>query len=106
MSTKQYATRFLPLESDPEIFTSLIRELGAPPSLIVNDVVDIDTPDDSAVAAILAFRTLETYISHDAREGFDENVIWLEQTIDNACGLYAVLHAVLNGLDKNSIGGH
>lgn len=31
------------------------------------------------------------------------NVVWYKQTINNACGLYAILHAVCNGDARDSI---
>ena len=36
--------------------------------------------------------------------GEAENCIWFKQTINYACGLYGILHAVCNGDARNMIG--
>jgi ubiquitin carboxyl-terminal hydrolase L3 len=33
-----------------------------------------------------------------------EGILWLKQTINNACGLYAILHCVCNTLGTKEIG--
>lgn len=58
------------------------------------------------LALILVLPTSEAYDQQilekeSAREtyagsGDGEDVIWFKQTINNACGLYAILHAVCN----------
>ncbi|KAK3939318.1 ubiquitin carboxyl-terminal hydrolase [Diplogelasinospora grovesii] len=35
--------------------------------------------------------------TNNASRGDDEPVVWFKQTINNACGLYAILHALCNG---------
>ena len=40
---------------------------------------------------------------NDRREDGDD-MIWFKQTIHNACGLYAILHAVCNGEARNTLG--
>ncbi|KAJ7726926.1 hypothetical protein B0H16DRAFT_1331927 [Mycena metata] len=110
---------FIPLESDPSIFTDLIRNLGVH-SLEFEDVLSLDSADlvptgslalaGPVHALILIFPTTETYEAElkaaksRARSegtqytgyGADEPVIWFDQTIHNACGLYAILHAISN----------
>lgn len=40
----------------------------------------------------------------DGEEGEEgERVMWFRQTINNACGLYAILHAISNGEARNYI---
>ena len=34
----------------------------------------------------------------------NKDVIWFKQTINNACGLYAILHAIANGRVRDFIG--
>jgi ubiquitin carboxyl-terminal hydrolase L3 len=121
---------FIPLESDPDIFTKLIQEFGIR-SLEFQDVLSLDLADllpggglalpTPVYALILIFPTTEAYEAdlkaakrlahsegtHYTGHGPQEPVIWFEQTIHNACGLYAILHAISN-LDptvaKSSIG--
>lgn len=110
---------YIPLESDPEVFTQLLHNLGAP-SLEFHDVFSIDDPDLMAIiprpvlALLLVFPTSETYekqksaeeAARSAYEGFgpDEDVIWFKQTIHNACGFYGILHAISNGPARDYIG--
>ncbi|KAJ7121021.1 hypothetical protein C8R44DRAFT_623086 [Mycena epipterygia] len=110
---------FIPLESDPSIFTELIKTLGIR-GLEFRDVFSLDLADlipigclplpEPIYALILIFPVTETYedelsaAKRLARSqgalytgcGTDEPVVWFEQTIHNACGLYAILHAVSN----------
>ncbi|KAJ6562498.1 hypothetical protein B0H19DRAFT_1027337 [Mycena capillaripes] len=110
---------FIPLESDPSIFTSLISRLGVR-SLQFQDVLSLDLADllpggslalpGPIYAFILIFPTTPSYEAelkaakrlahsegtHYTGHGPEEPVIWFEQTIHNACGLYAILHAISN----------
>jgi ubiquitin carboxyl-terminal hydrolase L3 len=127
MSPRTYTKTFLPLESNPEIFTSLAHNLGLSPSLKLTEVYDLDEDVSAEVLAyVLAFPTDEDYDErHDNDDGYHgreidhggtevgtnesdakgeeerkvngEGVLWLRQTIHNACGLYALLHATCNG---------
>ncbi|KAF9007155.1 hypothetical protein BDQ17DRAFT_1423223 [Cyathus striatus] len=104
---------YIPLESDPEVFTHLLRSLGVS-NLAFTDVLSLDDPDLLSMVPrpvyglVLVFPTVskewEAFIAarEGAREeytgsGEGEEVVWFKQTIGNACGLYAVLHAVCNG---------
>ncbi|KAF2265531.1 ubiquitin carboxyl-terminal hydrolase, family 1 [Lojkania enalia] len=116
-----YRKHFIPLESNPEIFTELIRKLGVSESLEFQDVYSLDEPQLLALiprpvhALILVFPTTERYEKRIASEeaeaedyntsGADEDVVFFKQTIDNACGLYAILHAVSNGDARKYIEG-
>ncbi|TFK98717.1 hypothetical protein BDV98DRAFT_572133 [Pterulicium gracile] len=106
------AKYYTPLESNPEVFTSLISNLGLP-SLQFTDVYSLTDPDllsfipRPALALVLVFPTNKHYEKWTAEEekvrpeyegkGEGEEVIWYKQTIGNACGLYGILHAVSNG---------
>ncbi|KAF2455014.1 hypothetical protein BDY21DRAFT_387166 [Lineolata rhizophorae] len=116
MSVKRYRKHFIPLESNPDVFTDLIHKLGASPTLGFRDVLTLDEPEllpRPALALILIFPTLEAYESQKEKEealyeecagsAREEEVVWFEQTINNACGLYAILHAVCNGDARNFI---
>jgi ubiquitin carboxyl-terminal hydrolase L3 len=110
---------FVPLEANPETITSLLRRLGVRPSLAMHDVFSIDEPALLAMvprpahALLLVFPTSAAYEAHrlaaDATaadyggRGAEEPVVWFRQTITNACGMMAVLHAVCNGEAANHI---
>lgn len=114
-----YAKHYIPLEANPILFTQLIHQLGVSPSLEFQDVLSIEDPDLLAfvprpvLALILIFPTSDVYEEQkavqEAREeeykgyGEEEAVVWYKQTINNACGLYGILHAISNGEARNSI---
>lgn len=114
-----YRKHFIPLESNPALFTALIHQLGVSTSLAFHDVLSIEDPEllafvpRPALALILVFPTSTVYEEHKSKEetsrddysrsGDDEHVMWYRQTINNACGLYGILHAISNGDSRHSI---
>ena len=107
-----YSKHWIPLECNPDLFTHLIHKLGVSSNLIFQDVLSLDPDMLSLVprpvlALILVFPTSETYEKEKATEesleqgyegsGEAEDCIWFKQTTNNACGFYAILHAVCNG---------
>jgi ubiquitin carboxyl-terminal hydrolase L3 len=108
-----YRKHYIPLESNPELFTQLIHLLGVSSALAFHDVLSIDDPEllslipRPALALVLVFPTSNSYDEQIKKEeelkkeyagsGEQEHVIWYKQTINNACGLYGILHAVCNG---------
>lgn len=106
-----YKKHFLPLESNPDVFNNLLALLGAPASLLFRDVWSLDDLGlipRPALALILAFPTDGEYESR--RETYHtenkdmQDIIWFKQTINNACGLYAILHAVANSAAREMLG--
>ncbi|TFK37307.1 ubiquitin C-terminal hydrolase L3 [Crucibulum laeve] len=110
----KHRKHYLPLESNPDVFTQLIHRLGVSKNLVFQDVYSLDDPDllsfipRPALALVLVFPTAtETYEKEKAAreaareeyhgKGEEEDVVWYRQTINNACGLYGILHAVSNG---------
>ncbi|KAI1368867.1 ubiquitin C-terminal hydrolase L3 [Xylaria arbuscula] len=118
MSTGGEKKWFVPLESDPELFTELIHTLGVSQRLAFHDVLTLSASEVDllssiprpALALILVIPAPDGYAArlkeeeegekgiprHD-RKGDEEDVMFFYQTIGNACGLYATLHAVANG---------
>ena len=110
----RYAKCFQPLESDPDVFNALVHALGAPKTAHFSDVVSLDSSmldfvPRPVIAVILAFpeskqdevvkkRTDNTGLATVAAD-----VIWLPQTIDNACGMYAAIHAFGNSSAQKSL---
>jgi ubiquitin carboxyl-terminal hydrolase L3 len=113
---------FIPLESNPEVFTELVHKLGLPDSLCFQDVLSLDDAEllafvpRPAYALILVFPTTDAYRQKveeaeaelEAYKGPKSNrdVVFFRQTINNACGLYAMLHAVCNGEAREKIRKH
>lgn len=109
---------FVPLESNPEVFSDLSHQLGLSNKLGFHDVFSIDELDLLAFiprpvyALILVFPVSEAYEKYrkeeDAKQPADyytsiagtpkEDALWFKQTIRNACGTYAILHALTNGV--------
>jgi ubiquitin carboxyl-terminal hydrolase L3 len=104
-----YEKQYVPLESDPAIFTELMHALGVSDRLEFIDVLSIQNEELGMIprpvlALIVIFPEEDTAKTIDSssetclrsRE-YPNEIMWFEQTIDNACGLYALLHAVCNG---------
>lgn len=103
---------FAPLESNPDLFTQIIHDIGVLPSLEFQDVYSISEPTLLAflprpvLALILVGPTnMEEEEEEEdgeapkyAKAGNEEDIVWFKQTIRNACGLYAILHSVANGV--------
>jgi ubiquitin carboxyl-terminal hydrolase L3 len=109
---------FIPLENNPDVFTSLVHDLGVSSNLGFYDVYSLDEPSllshiPRPVYALIfiAPGEMQTAVRQEDglpksvsnggltydKSGPDEPVIWFLQTIGNACGLYALVHAVING---------
>lgn len=93
-------------------------DLGLSTSLHLVDVVSIDDPTvlgdipRPALALLLVLPTCDNYEQHrratdslaEASErSILEDIVWFRQTINNACGLYAILHATCNFAIKDHI---
>ncbi|RYP53127.1 hypothetical protein DL768_001801 [Monosporascus sp. mg162] len=88
-----------------------LDELGVSDSLSFHDVWSLDEPELLAfiprpvLALVIVFPTPADYEARLAEEdtaaptdsGDEGDVLWFKQTINNACGLYGILHAVANG---------
>lgn len=108
------AKTWVPLENNPDTFTSLLHKLGVSPKLGFYDVYSIDDPDLIAFLPRPCFALLATipdtayYAARRSQpevtnapiyqgSGSDEPVLWFRQTIGHACGTIGALHAVANG---------
>lgn len=110
-----YKKHFIPLESNPDVFNDLMYGLGVPQTFSFQDVFTLDEPEllpHPTLALILIFPTSDSYESQKAKQEASDNeydgsidgkITWFKQTINNACGLYAILHAVCNTAAKDSI---
>lgn len=111
---------FVPLEANPELMTTLLHTLGLGPELAMHDVYSLTDRDllsfipGPADALLLVFPVNAAYESYRLAEdatlpeyagrGEGEPVVWFRQTIRNACGLMALLHATANGGARGKVG--
>ncbi|TQV99452.1 hypothetical protein V2A60_004925 [Cordyceps javanica] len=113
----------IPLENNPEVFTSLLHDLGLSTELGFYDVYSID--DASLLAmiprpthALIFITPAKMYYASRKEDGIpcdmaledmtynktgDDPILWFRQTIGNACGLYALIHSVANGQGKQYV---
>ncbi|KAN0078299.1 hypothetical protein V8E55_010356 [Tylopilus felleus] len=105
-------SRWIPLESNPEVFNSWAYAAGLPKDQAhFQDVFGLDdellsmvTPGVKAVALlfpcagiIAAKRTEEdSKILTSGQEPIDTGVFWMKQTISNACGTMGLIHSLAN----------
>lgn len=110
MSKKERAV--VPMESSPEVFTRVARALGLDAAHAFVDVYSVDDEDLLAMvprpvsAVVLLFpitgatpgeETVSPPLGSRARGvAPGSGPVWFKQTIKNACGLYAILHALGN----------
>lgn len=117
----QSVKQWVPLESNPYILTRFGRTLGLPPAVSFVDVWSLDLLDivpQPCHAVVLLYPLTETLISagqSSQQQAEDEEGVqsksdsslpyFCKQTISNACGTIALLHAALNAdltLTENS----
>ncbi|KAJ7577024.1 hypothetical protein C8J56DRAFT_837044 [Mycena floridula] len=109
---------FIPLESNPAVFTNLIRNLGVE-SLEFQDVLSVDDPELLAMVTRPALALIyigpesdnyTDYLTKDEAErpvyqgqGASDPILFIKQTIGNACGTMAILHSLFNGRARSHI---
>lgn len=112
--------KWVPLENNPDVLSAFAYRLGLSHSLAFHDVYSLDPEvrsflPDPVLALLLVFPITERYESakreQDAgKQAYDglrgpsaTQVMWYKQTIGNACGTMALLHAISNGPARKSI---
>lgn len=104
-------TAVIPLESNPEVFDRFAYSLGLSTSYNFNDIFSIDDAELLAflprpvIAIVLLFpiqknESLSLNYHSNNSISKDEQPIWLKQNFQNACGLYALLHILINNKRK------
>lgn len=116
-TTVKKSKRWLPLESNPELMNKYIYTLGVGPSVTFTEIYGVD-PDLLAMvpspvyAVISCYPISEAAEKHRAEEAkrieekgqSDSKAVWYtKQTVGNACGTVALLHAILNNKDWLSL---
>lgn len=104
----------VPLESNPDVMTKFIHQLGVSSKWTLVDVYGLD-PDILAVvpkptlALILLYphsEKAQAYTSElvarikDEGQELSSNLFHMEQYVSNACGTIALIHAIANNLDE------
>lgn len=87
-----------PLESNPLIFTNLAHTLGLTPLLKFFDIYSLTEKElleflPSPIYGIILLFPLENYPEEQV---LSADVNWYKQELINGCGLYALLHIILN----------
>jgi ubiquitin carboxyl-terminal hydrolase L3 len=102
-------TAWVPLESNPDVLNKLLKAWGADGDFEFVDVYGLDDElllmiNRPVVAVILLFpvTAVEETVVGNLTE-FKGNVYYTKQTIQNACGSIAVLHALANNQQRFSI---
>lgn len=106
--------RWLPLEANPDVMNAFIKGLGVPEKVALVDVLGTDSEllqlvPKPVLAVLLLFPTSEKYEDYCKQkeeeikasgESTPENVYFIKQSIENACGTIALIHAVANNREK------
>ena len=108
--TMVYVKRFEPIESDPQILTELMHRLGVEKTFRIDDVLDYEKESREPALALIAIfpesrddEAGKAIAEAERTPIFPTNIQFLRQTIDNSCGLIAILHCVLNTVAASSI---
>uniref|UniRef100_T1J3Y3 Ubiquitin carboxyl-terminal hydrolase n=1 Tax=Strigamia maritima TaxID=126957 RepID=T1J3Y3_STRMM len=110
MATDSKVT-WLPLESNPDVMNKFIRNLGVPASWQLVDVLGLDPEllqmvPQPVLAVLLLFPYNDKIGLEIAKE--DESadkaptsdLYFIKQTISNACGTIALIHALANNVER------
>ncbi|XP_033118424.1 ubiquitin carboxyl-terminal hydrolase isozyme L3-like isoform X2 [Anneissia japonica] len=112
------ADRWLPLESNPDVMNKFVHKLGMPKEWGFTDIYSLELLDmvPKPVAAVLIlFPVNQKYeeSSKEEQEKIDKegqevskNLMFIKQTIGNACGTIALLHSIVNNSDKIQLSGY
>uniref|UniRef100_A0A0R3TC69 Ubiquitin carboxyl-terminal hydrolase n=1 Tax=Rodentolepis nana TaxID=102285 RepID=A0A0R3TC69_RODNA len=101
--------RWVPLESNPDVLNKFIRELGVKEPLRLEDVYGTD-PEMQALVPGPVLSLLLLYPLNEETEtnpigtlSPEEKCFFMKQTIHNACGTVAIIHALANNTDAFDI---
>ncbi|KAJ1650036.1 ubiquitinyl hydrolase 1 [Dispira simplex] len=107
--------RWVPLESNPQVMNRMLRRLGVAEGYGFNDIWGLDPEllamvPQPCLAVLLLFPVTPAYERHfqevrrqPQTHGDPRQIFFMKQTIGNACGTMAVLHALINARDRLSI---
>ncbi|KAJ7077899.1 hypothetical protein B0H15DRAFT_861344 [Mycena belliarum] len=105
------SSRWIPLESNPEVLNSWSTKAGLVPRAQFNDVFGLDKELLAMVpqpvkAVVLLFpvspesetrrKAEDEEILRKGQPELDPTIFWIKQTISNACGTMGLIHAIAN----------
>ncbi|KAJ7449549.1 hypothetical protein FB451DRAFT_1287264 [Mycena latifolia] len=105
------SSRWIPLESNPEVLNSWSSQAGLAPVAQFNDVFGLDEALLAMVpqpvkAVVLLFpispesearrKEEDEEILSKGQPRLDPTIFWIKQTISNACGTMGLIHAIAN----------
>ncbi|ELT93347.1 hypothetical protein CAPTEDRAFT_181658 [Capitella teleta] len=99
-------SRWLPLESNPEVMNKYVRALGMPSTFEFVDVWGLDfelllmVPRPVTAVMLLYPLTDKCESQPLGSEAPGDGVYFMKQTIGNACGTIALIHALCNNKEK------
>lgn len=105
---------WLPLESNPDIMNTFLRNLGVPRKCKIFDILSLDeellglVPSPVySVLLLFPFSVADNQYCEKQEEiaklksqELDQNIYFMQQTIHNGCGVVALIHAIANNIDK------
>ena len=111
----KYIAAWPALTADPDLLNQLMYDLGLRQDFALQDIFDIETDLNDATALIIIFPESEDDekvkdVEEQGRAHADPVSIgipcFIKQNIDNACGMFAVINAILNSNARFSVGTH
>ena len=120
VESRKPSKMWLPLESNPKVFTEFAEKLGFPTIMYgFHDVYSLDgeawlTLPHPVQAVVLLYQIksqhndrikgeIQEQVKKVSTEAKSEVPFFIKQTIGNACGTIALLHAICNNV--NEVGG-
>ncbi|KAH9513848.1 hypothetical protein Btru_031549 [Bulinus truncatus] len=100
------AQRWIPLESNPKVLNKYVHNLGMDSSWNFVDVYGFDAdllamvPRPVAAVILLFPDTKQLELIGEIQSDYPKELYYTKQTIDNACGTVAIVHALANNQNQ------